>query len=652
MGNGRPARVAVLLATILLGIAGVAHAVTYIVWSTRAPMPTYRDAFGMALAPSGKVYVVGGVYQGVSPAVEEYDPLTNSWAARAPLPTPRYRLQAVAASNGRVYAVGGLDNNPVSNQHVATVEEFDPPTNTWTTKAPMSTPRVDFGLVAIGGKIYAVGGSNGVGVLASVEEYDVAANTWTARAPLPIGRNDLGVAVVNGRIYAVGGHQTFAAGPLRDVDEYDPATNAWTAKAPLPAARDRHAAAAANGRVYAIGGSDPRAVTEYDPVANAWTATTPLPYPLADRSKAVGIGATLFNLGVANFSVTPLVGQLRDRPTVVIPATLADFDRDFKTDLALFTPATGGWYAHRSGGGAPLQTSLGQPGDIPVAGDYDGDGTVDIAIFRPANPSCPGGGSLWFAVQSGGGTRAACLGRDGDVPVPADLDSDARIDLIIVRPSNPGCPSGGALWFALLSDGGTSSFCFGAAGDVPIAVDLDADQRADPIVYRTSTGQFFTRPSFSAATVVRIGSGGEIPVPADYTGDGQADLATYGQDGTWTIVYTPCGGIQFQPQCTYSTRLGAGTSGGDFPVPGDYDSDGRADLAVFAPQTNSWYVSPSDQSAPIQTVLGAGGAVPAAKRPSYPGTYPYDRRAAPATPTSPSASPGPLASPAAPMPPR
>lgn len=34
---------------------------------------------------------------------------------------------------------------------------------------------------------------------------------------------------------------------------------------------------------------------------------------------------------------------------------------------------------------APITTlQFGLPGDVPVAGDYDGDGLVDIAVFRPA----------------------------------------------------------------------------------------------------------------------------------------------------------------------------------------------------------------------------------------------------------------------------
>ena len=98
----------------------------------------------------------------------------------------------------------------------------------------------------------------------------------------------------------------------------------------------------------------------------------------------------------------------------------ADFDGNGTTDISVFRPATGSWFV-RNGTSAAWGTS----GDIPVPADYDGNGTADIAVFRPSS-------GTWF-VQNG---IAAAWGTSGDIPVPGDYDGNGSADIAVFRPSS------------------------------------------------------------------------------------------------------------------------------------------------------------------------------------------------------------------------
>jgi hypothetical protein len=87
----------------------------------------------------------------------------------------------------------------------------------------------------------------------------------------------------------------------------------------------------------------------------------------------------------------------------------------------------GTWYIRNSNSAGPSHRvfSFGRPGDVPVAGDWNGDGTDTPGVVRCANPGCSGGGQRWFArdvLASGPATSVLHISVNGR-PIVADWDN-------------------------------------------------------------------------------------------------------------------------------------------------------------------------------------------------------------------------------------
>ena len=104
--------------------------------------------------------------------VEEYDPATETWTPKANMPTKRSAL-ATSTIGTRIYAIGGTA--VIQGPGLSTVERYDPASDTWLKETDMPTARVFLGAGVAGNKIYAAGGvAEGLGpaILAAMEEFD------------------------------------------------------------------------------------------------------------------------------------------------------------------------------------------------------------------------------------------------------------------------------------------------------------------------------------------------------------------------------------------------------------------------------------------------------------------------------------------------
>ena len=133
----------------------------------------------------------------------------------------------------------------------------------------------------------------------------------------------------------------------------------------------------------------------------------------------------------------------------------SDFDGDGTSDLAVFRPSVGAWFVLNSGSNTFTAVQFGQNGDLPVDGDFDGDSRTDVAVFRPSV-------GTWFILRSSNNQfQAVQFGQNGDKPVPGDYDKDGKADIAVWRPFN-------GTWYLQRSRDGFTAIAFGEMSDKPI----------------------------------------------------------------------------------------------------------------------------------------------------------------------------------------
>jgi len=175
-----------------------------------------------------------------------------------------------------------------------------------------------------------------------------------------------------------------------------------------------------------------------------------------------------------------------------------------------------------------------QPGDIPVTGDWTGDGVTETGIFRA--------GGHWYLDMNNNGTwdssptdKEFYWGKQpGDLPITGDWNGNGITETGIFR--------AGGHWYLDMNNNGTwdgsptdTEFYWGKfTGDIPITGDWNGDMVTETGIFRPGTGFYLdmnnngTWDSTPTDKVFYwVTQPGDIPITGDWTGDGITKIGVF-----------------------------------------------------------------------------------------------------------------------------
>lgn len=273
-----------------------------------------------------------------------------------------------------------------------------------------------------------------------------------------------------------------------------------------------------------------------------------------------------------------------------------DFDGDGDIDLAatVDNPDRVALLANDGAGtytlvGSVLLPNSSSPGKI-VAGDFDGNGTTDLAVALQDN-----GGVI--VLSNGGAMNFTAVGTfaTGDEPrglSVGDIDGDGDLDLAVANRNGNSA--------SILTNNGAGSFSVQtvAAGEDPRDTafgDFDGDGDMDLAVSSHDTRQIllFTNTGGVFAAGQALSTGALLRpdgvTAADLDGNGTIDIASGTGDPERASVWLNNGGGAFSARVDYATG-GANTSE---IIAADLDCDGFPELVTVNSDSNNLSVLPN-----------------------------------------------------------
>jgi outer membrane protein assembly factor BamB len=161
-------------------------------------------------------------------------------------------------------------------------------------------------------------------------------------------------------------------------------------------------------------------------------------------------------------------------------------------------------------GSVTTMVNWGASTDLPVTGDWNGDGLADVGVFRPSTHQ--------FLLKNGSVTTMVNWGTSTDLPVTGDWNGNGLADVGVFRPSTH--------QFLLKNGSVTTMVNWGASTDLPVTGDWNGNGLADVGVFRPSTHQFLLKNG-SVTTMINWGASTDLPVTGDWNGNGLADVGVF-----------------------------------------------------------------------------------------------------------------------------
>jgi M6 family metalloprotease-like protein len=268
------------------------------IWASQASLTKARSAFALTLG-GNLIYAIGGKSNGtILASVEAYNPTSNTWTGKAALPSARYDGNGATANGGVFYLPGGRNS---AGTLTKTLYVYTRLTNVWSTKAALPISSGCGASVIISGLLYVMTGCDGTsGYKGRLHRYTPATNTWTVRATAPAAHGNPAVGVISGKLYVAGGRNA-AGAATATLHVYDPATNTWSTKFAMPSARYGASGRVLNGKLYVVGGTNASGgilaeTLVYDPAINRWSTKTSMPTARTRLESAV-INNLLYAVG-------------------------------------------------------------------------------------------------------------------------------------------------------------------------------------------------------------------------------------------------------------------------------------------------------------------------------------------------------------------